>query len=407
MGEWRRNWPVVLAGAVGGSLATLHLYSTGVMIEPLEREFGWTRAQVSSGLTIVAVAGVLLSPFIGMVVDRVGARRVALFGAALFSLCIAGLSQATSSIGLWWAIWTGIAIGGACIAPTVWAAGVTSLFVKSRGMALAITLCGTAIGAVIVPMTTHLLIDAFEWRGAYLSLAAIWAVVTLPLVYFGFSSAIDRGRRQDSAKPAATELPPDAPSVRQAMASWRFVKLALAAITIVTVASSILANVVPILIAEGYAAGRAAAIAGIIGVGSIIGRLCGGYLLDRINGRFVAGFSVLIPIATCLIVLWASHSVTAVSLGLFLLGLAVGIEWDGVAYLASRHFGMRSFGTVFGTIGGLSLLFNGMGPVLTNHVYDVAGSYEPALWGFIPLCLLSSALFLMLGPYPPAAERTS
>src|SRR5262245_32074958 len=99
--EWRSNWTVVLAGAAGGSLATIHLYSTGVMMAPLEQEFGWSRALISSGVSIVSVVGVILSPFLGMLVDRIGARRVALTGAILFCLFVASLSLATSNEWSW------------------------------------------------------------------------------------------------------------------------------------------------------------------------------------------------------------------------------------------------------------------------------------------------------------------
>lgn len=402
--EWRANWPVVLAGVAGGSLATLHLYSIGLMIEPLEREFGWTRAEASSGLTIIAVFGVILSPFIGMIIDRLGPRRVALFGVPVFCLFLALLSQASASIGAWWALWCGLAIGAACIAPTVWAAGTTSLFARSRGMALAVTLCGTSIGALIVPAVTHGFVEALGWRGAYLALAGAWIVLTLPLVWFGFAGAIDRRIKETPATSEAGTGTHRA-YVLKAIRSCRFVKLALAAISIVTVASSLLSNIVPILIAEGHSAGTAASLAGLIGAVSIAGRLCGGLLLDRIDGRLVAGASVLMPVFSCLILLWTPESAALVGIGIFILGLAVGIEWDAVAYLASRHFGVASFGTIFGTIGGLSLLLNGLGPVATNHVYDATGSYQAALQAFIPLCLLSSALFLLLGPYPASTPE--
>ena len=61
---------------------------------------------------------------------------------------------------------------------------------------------------------------------------------------------------------------------------------------------------------------------------------------------------------------------------------------------------MRSFGVLFGTIIGLLAFVAGIGPMLANHVYDVTGSYVLVLWGFIPCALLSSLLFLTLGPYP-------
>ncbi len=397
--EWRNGWMVVLAGVAGGSLATLHLYSTGVLIGPLEQEFGWSRAQISSGLTISAMTAVLLSPLIGMTIDRIGARRVGLAGTVLFCLFFAGLSQVTS-IWMWWALWGGIAVSAACIAPAVWAAGTTSLFTRARGMALAVTLCGTSIGALAVPMATHLLIEKLGWRGAYLGLAGAWGLITLPLVWFCFSSALDR--RRGGLQTRATERPSASPgrSIWQKVGSWRFVRLAIAALSIITVASSFLTNFVPMLKAEGYATGPATAVAGLIGLGSLTGRLSGGLFLDRIDGRYVAAISVLMPVATCLIMLFAPASVIAVSIGAFALGLAVGVEWDAVAYLVSRHFGVGSFGTVFGTLTGLSLLFNGLGPTLTSYIYDQSGSYTLAIWGFIPLCLLSCLMFLLLGPYP-------
>lgn len=401
--EWRQGWMVVLASVAGGSLSTLHMYSTGVLITPIEQEFGWSRAQISSGLTITAMAAVVLSPLIGVAIDRIGPRRIALIGATLYCLVFAALSQVTG-LWMWWALWCGIAITAACISGAVWSAGVTSLFAKARGMALAITLCGTSIGALLVPTATHLMIDAYGWRGAYWALAGIWGLVVLPLVFFCYSSALDRAREAGQAPSVAGEAAKGPAAWLGMIVSWRFVKLVLAAVTIVTVASSYLGNVVPMLQAEGYATGRAAAMAGLIGLGSLTGRLCGGLLLDRIDGRFVAAVAVLAPVATSLALLFVPHSAAAVSVGLFTLGLAVGVEWDAVAYLASRHFDVKSFGTVFGMLTGLTLLLNGLGPTLTNYSYDVTGSYTLALWGFIPLCLISCVMFLLLGPYPEAAE---
>jgi nitrate/nitrite transporter NarK len=74
-----------------------------------------------------------------------------------------------------------------------------------------------------------------------------------------------------------------------------------------------------------------------------------------------------------------------------------------VAYLTTRHFGMRSFGVLFGTVGGALGLATGLGPLIVSRIYDVTKSYEPALWGFIPICLLGAVLFWTLGKYPDFA----
>ena len=73
--EWRANWKVVLAGMLGGSLASVHIYSFGVMIQPLEQEFGWSRTHIASGLLVVSIAGVLLATLVGAAIDRFGPRR--------------------------------------------------------------------------------------------------------------------------------------------------------------------------------------------------------------------------------------------------------------------------------------------------------------------------------------------
>lgn len=78
--EWRRHWPTVLAALGGVGISTMTIYSAGLFIEPFEREFGWTRAQIAFGPTLSAVSGVLLGPFAGAAIDRLGPRRIGIAG---------------------------------------------------------------------------------------------------------------------------------------------------------------------------------------------------------------------------------------------------------------------------------------------------------------------------------------
>jgi MFS family permease len=394
-GEWR-NWPVVVAATIGASLSTIQFLSLGVMMGPIERDLGWSRAQISSGLMIVAVINVILAPVIGRLVDRLGARRIGCWGTILFSLAFACLAL-TRDLATWWAIWAAVAVAGALITPPVWAAGVSGFFVKSRGMAFAIVFSAAGVGALLVPSITRLLVDMLGWRGAYLGLVAGWALVTIPAVLLWFTSAADRERNASKAPPAKARSEPFPWAV---MASSRFIRLALAAIALVTIHAALLANYVPILTDDGHSAKTAAALAGLLGLGSIVGRVSGGYLLDRINAGLVGGVSVLMPAITCALLLTMPHSVIGAGAAILIMGIATGVEYDAVAYLASRHFGLRHFGTLFGTIVGLLMLMNGISPFVTNIIYDMTGSYRPALMLFIPLSLISSLLFLTLGPYP-------
>ncbi len=401
-GEWRRGWPVVLAGAVGIALAAAPPYTTGIMIRPLEQEFGWTRAQISSGPLIPSVFAVFAGPFIGMAVDRFGPRRIGIAGAISACTAMALLSTATQSIWSWWLLWSFAALAGTLIKPLIWTAAVSSLFKSGRGLALAATLCGTAICSTITPVLANHLIEHHGWRMAYLALAAFWAVVVIPPVVFLFNSATDRHRTRDMSAPGSEAAMPVLSGVtaREGLTSWRYVRLAGASVAMVLATVAYTVNLVPILVSTGQPRAAAAAVAGLIGISTVIGRLSGGYLLDRINGNLVAAISIATPVLATLLLLNLPGSLPAAIAATAILGLSLGAELDAVAYLTTRHFGLKSFGILFGTIGGLQALATGMGPMLVNLSYDITRSYNLALWLSIPTCLLGTALFLSLGRYP-------
>src|SRR3990170_4722528 len=87
--EWRNFWFLPLVAALGYSTAVLHTYAIGPFIAPLQQEFGWSRAQLSIGITIAGLAGAAFSVPIGMLVDRLGPRVVGLIGVLLMTASFA------------------------------------------------------------------------------------------------------------------------------------------------------------------------------------------------------------------------------------------------------------------------------------------------------------------------------
>lgn len=404
--EWRLHWATLIACVAGITLSTSQGYTLGVMIAPLEQEFGWTRAEISSGPLIVAIFALFAAPFVGIAVDRFGPRRIGIVGVIIFCSALALLSTATADIASWWALYSLMAVAAIMVAPIVWTAAITRLFVKNRGLALAIALCGTGVGSALIPRLTFELVEAYGWRGAYMSMGALFAVIVLPLVVFFFKHPALNARETAAAHSA----PLTGVGTREGLTSWRFIRLAAASTVISFAVTAMIANAVPILASEGIERGEAASIAGLVGIGAIIGRLCGGYLLDRLNANYVAAVAVLAPIITCAILIFAPGDITRSSIAFLILGLAVGTELDAVAYLAARHFGVKSFGALFGVMNGLMIFANGVAPLLANHVYDVTRSYEGALWALIPACVIASLLFATLGKYPAldgATERSA
>lgn len=392
--EWRKHGQNVVPCLAGMMLLAFHNYSLGVVMPALEQEFGWSRAAITTGPALPSLAAILMAPMVGHAVDRIGARTIALAGVPAFAICLALLALAGPSIWSWWGLYFLLVAASMLIFPTVWTTAINARFDRNRGKALAITLAGTGISAMFVPTLATVLIADWGWRGAYLGLAAIGLVAVLPLVYFLLArDAAETAIRAETDKPLRSEL-----------LSPAFLKLAAASFVFGLVGSTLTTNAVPLLRAEGLTPMVAANIAGWIGLGSITGRVAGGFLLDHFEARKVAAGSMLLPIVSIGLLLAGQPNLATLSLACFMIGLTAGAEYDACAYLAARHFGMARFGALFGTIGGLLLAANGIAPPLSNAVFDATRSYNAVLWALLPLTALTALLFLSLGSYPQPRE---
>jgi predicted MFS family arabinose efflux permease len=229
--------------------------------------------------------------------------------------------------------------------PTVWVASVSSHFTAARGLAVAIALSGTGVSTSLVPIVAQYMVADYGWRGAYLGLAAIWAVVVLPLVLLFFRDASGRRGRadKDEAQPTA-ELP--GLTVREGFTSPQFYKLGLAAFLSMSAGVAIIINIVPVLRSTGLTPTTAAWVGGIIGVSTITGRIIGGWLMDRFSASRIAAVSAAGAAVLPLALLLFPGSVPVAAAGVAFYGLMGGAKVPAVVYLASRHFGQRAFGTL-------------------------------------------------------------
>lgn len=401
--EWRQHWPVIVPSFLGIMLISAHGHALGVMIRPLEQEFGWPRAEISAGFLFISIMSLLCGPLVGRAVDRVGARRIGMFGILFYCSMLACLSLAGPGILSWWGLWMLVALGSMTILPVVWLSAINGYFLLSRGLAMAIALSGTGMGAAIWPYLTNTLVDELGWRMAYVALAAISAAICFPVTWLLFRDA-GAGASAAARRTSPSLRPPvrtaaSGPTVRSQIRSARFLKIAATAIIFSIASCALTNNFVPVLIAEGLSPSSAAATAGLLGIGSIAGRVLGGFLLDRLDGNKVAAVSVLLPIVPTSILLLTDHSQGWSALACLVMGLSVGTELDCCAYLAARHLGTRNFGALFGSINGMLLFGAGIGPLAANAVFDATRSYDLVLYALIPLFILTAALFLALGSY--------
>ncbi len=404
--EWRTGWPVVLASLAGFTLISFYTFSFGAFIAPIEQETGWSRAQISIGLSVITISAGILTPVLGWVVDRFGPRRVALPGAVAYALTygLLGLTDA-DNIWTWWGIWFLLSFTVIGIKPLVWTTAVASTFQRNRGLALAIALCGGGLTSAFAPSLSTWAIDQFGWRGAYPFLALSMSAVVIPILFFGLHSGADKAKRAQ-----AGEAPPEEARAlyglhwKEAMATRKFVMLAAAAFVFTLAAIGIIPNLMPILVSFDFGRTEAAAIAGVAGVSSIIGRLITGWLLDRFNPNVVAGTVVLIPVASCLLLIAAPGSTAIAILTVAIIGVSLGSEVDVMAFMCARQFGTVSYGVIFGVVSGLWAIATGTGPTVANRIYDVTGGYELALELAIPCFVVTSLLLFFLGKPPDFAD---
>jgi MFS family permease len=401
--EWRNYWTLPLAAALGNSASVLHIYSIGPFMAPLESAFGWSRAQISLGLTIAGAITALGAIGTGMLLDRFGPRRVGVIGAAAMCASYALLGTATGSVLNWFLLWGLIGIAAAGVAPTVWTSAVASRFDASRGLAIALTISGSGVAAAIIPVIAAWLIGGYGWRAGFFGLAGIWALALLPMLILFFYGKQDRRKDATASVAAQASGPLTGLTLSEGLRSASFYKLGIAAMLFSFAVIGLIVHFVPVLQDRGLDTLTAASIAGLVGLSSIAGRLGTGFLLDRFRANRVGMVAFLLPVASALLLL-TSQGPVSLAVAAVCLGFSLGSELDIVLYLATRYFGLKRFGLLFATMALGMAVGTTLGPLSAGAAYDLFGSYDNFLLLVFPLVIVGSALIGSLGPYPDHGE---
>lgn len=397
--EWRSYWFLPLAAALGYATSVIHVYSLGPFIEPLQQAFGWSRAQTSAGITAASIISAIFCIPLGMVIDRIGPRRVGLFGVLTMTAAFSLLSTTTGDPLNWMLLWVVLALGGLCVQAPIWTSAVASRFEASRGLGFAITLSGASVAATVFPLLATWLIGAYGWRSAFSTMAGMWAALVFPILFLCFRSARDGGQPQavtSAPAPVLTGI-----TFAEGLRSPTLYKLLMAGGLFAFTAIGALVHFVPILKGVGATPMAAAGTASLVGIFSIIGRIGTGLLLDRFPGHLVGAVAFLLPIITALLLLFDGANPFSQAIAAAALGLTVGSEVDVIAFLAAKHFGLKNFGALYGALVMALTLGTAFGPLTAGMVFDHFGNYTAFLVAIIVLMAASSLALSSIGPAPP------
>lgn len=408
--EWRKHWPLVLAASFAFSFTSVMTASTGLFIEPWTKEFGWSRTLLSSGMSITSVTTFLFSPLFGVLIDRIGTRRMALPGLVLLAATMASLSLLDGSVWMWFAVWTVYAAAALATKSTVWTAGVASAFEASRGLALGLTLSGSALAQAVTPPLANYLINEFGWRMALVWLGLGWGGLAVLLCVFLLYDGYDASRAERKKNPGAKAdkaLLADAPglSIPEAWRSVALWRIAISTFVIMVVTIALVVHQIPILQEIGVDRTSAAYYAGMAGLAGVAGKLITGWLLDRYPARWVGGLTLGATALTFILLLLPDRSMPIIFAAMFINGYAAGTKLQITGYLTSAYAGMRNFGAIFGTMASLIAAGSGLGPLMGGFIYDFYGSYDPYLWVGIVGTLISAVLIFGLPDYPAWVKR--
>lgn len=397
--EWRSHWTLVLAAMVGVSFVTFPTYTVGFFFEPLTREFGWSRTAISAGISIASIVLVLLVPFAGYLVDRIGTRRLVLPGAALTGLGVAAFSFADGSAAQWIALWVAWAFAAVTVQTAVWITAVTKVFHTGRGLALGLTLSGGAIAQIISPPLASALIGSFGWREAYLWLGLGWGGLTLVLASFFLFDAGDTKGRPPTARAAAETLIPGL-TLSQALRDSSLWRIAISTLLILSVTVGFSVHQLPILSEAKVSVGQATLLLSLSGAAGIAGKLITGVLLDRFHARWIGSITLASTAVAYPLLLAPFRTPELVVIAVLINGYAAGMKLQLCGYLTARYAGLRHYGVIFGAMTSVTAMAAAAGPLLAGLIFDRFQSYAPLLIGGSVISLLSGLLVLSLGRYP-------
>ena len=415
--EFRFGWPTVVAAAIGIGLgmSPLPFYTIGVFLAPLSQEFGWTAGEILFCFPIFTFAALFMSPLIGQLSDRYGARRVALTSLVLFALTMASFSLMNGNLWFYYFTWFLLAITGAGTLPITWTRAVNSWFFKKRGLALGFALIGTGLFGVFAKQYAFWLIELVGWRMAYVGVGALPLVIAFPIAFFLFRDASDPKVADKVARMVREDVKPKLRygglSLGQALGDWRFWLLAYAFVPISFAVGGPIPNMETIMGSKGFTPDQAVNLASLIGFAVIVGRVAGGYIIDHFWAPAVAAIILSLPAAATFMLAQAEYSFLFAAVAIFILGMAAGVEYDLMAYLTSRYFGILHYAAIYGALYGFFALGAGLGPAVFGWSFDVTGSYDKILLISSGLFLAGSIPLLLLGKYrdyeepiEPAAE---
>jgi MFS family permease len=414
--DFNKKRPGIFFGwyIVAASIAII-LYTGGIanfgftaIFGAIAAEFNWSYAQIALASSLQGFEVGLLSPVVGMLIDRWGARRLIFAGGVITCLGFLLLTR-VNSLGMYYMAFVIIAFGMSAVSGTALLTAVAQWFRRKAGLATGLVASGFGLGGLLIPVVTKV-IDLLKWRKAMLIFGLGILPIVLPLSLLfrrkpedygllpdGDTTGTDEADEKTSSQPQTATDEEINVSLREALKQRTFWQIGIASACHSFVVGAVVTHMMPYLSSVGIARESASLFASMLPVVSIGGRLGSGWLADKLGSRQVFASSFFLMMGG--LFFFGNSGAAQIWLlapFLVLFGFGWGASVTSRISLLRRYFGRGSFGKILGFISGIMMIGNVSGAPLAGLIYDTFGSYKGAWFSFAILTLAGAALVISL-----------
>lgn len=377
----------------------LVLNSLPIFYPELVREFGWNQSEVTRPAQLLFLLVAVLSPFVGILLDRLSTRRVVLAGAVLMTLGIFAFAHirtlaAMSAIYLLFSV--SLVLCGIISSMYL----LTRWFVRYRGIAVGIFLLGSSLGGAIFNPLAEVFIRNMGWRSAATALAAIALVVlVVPLFLFVRNTPQEMGLQPDGA--TSLEPPPGTPA-QKSVSSWsgptlpQIVRTPTFYLILVATAAmwfTILAVVQHQALYLKDLGGHlpAGSILGVFFACSLVGKVFFGWLSDRFEKKYIMQLATVNMVIGSLLLYLSNRNPQMLT---WAYAVVFGIGFSGtftiIQVLIADYYSGPHYGKILGLYTMIDTLAGVSGISFLGFVRSGSGSYQSGFLVMLILCTLAA-----------------
>ena len=352
------------------------------------RDFGWTRATVTSGNMFgKIIIGPLFGFAAGWIIDRFGPRRLMIFGIIAAGIAVAGLSRMTS-LSWFYPLYLLMALGYMCGGPLPNQVLTSRWFSKARGKAMGIAYLGIGIGGMLVPQIARWLNLHMSWRTSLAVLGVLMIIVALPMAW------LVKENPEGNSYKIATEK--NSMLFRDILRQRTFYFLAIGSMCSIGAVAGVSQNLKLFFGLDlKYSQAESANIISLVLGASVAGRLLMGWLADRFSKKKVM-VAIYLLISLSILLLYFASSPGVVYLFAILFGISLGGDYMIIPLMAAELFGVKVMGRVMGLILTIDGLAEAFGPIVAGWLRDISGSYAIGFGALIGLSVIGTISIWML-----------